>query len=278
MKKAIPFIYYPILFVMGASVLAGLINVFFAVTIAAGAAIWIYITDPRKRKYAVLALMGLMAVSSVVIRWPIGYILPMTGYLLDKKTGEPIENAILEVEWFHGYVSAAGGFGRSFDKSYIVSGKDGRYRISGRLTIPIPLGSYGVKQTVLVRHPLYESKRLSGAESPVVISNFDAWNSNAYISKMHPMRIRLGRISRDLRLSKLADKYRAARNVGGVDITWAIHDEMVPYAMQAKRMELDIDWEKTFEEWDAILQPFGGDKGAAKSEILKIVSGGANEI
>ena len=45
---------------------------------------------------------------------------------------------------------------------------------------------------------------------------------------------------------------------------------MVPYATQAKKLKVVVNWQSIFTKWDEMLAPFGGDKSTTKSEILRI--------
>ena len=109
------------------------------------------------KKISLICLLAviscLTSVAFVYAGWPINRTLPIEGTVTDATTGEPIENVIISAEWVKDY------FGHeqpTFSKKLIVTGKDGRYKIPGRLSLHII--SIFDRVRISVRHPLYESK------------------------------------------------------------------------------------------------------------------------
>lgn len=272
-RKLIIVGYYSALMIMGIGFFIGFINLFLSITLAIVGAIIIYIPDVRKRKKAFAYLGILLSVSSVVIQWPIGYILPMTGYIKDKVTGEAIENVIFEVEWSHRYASVGGASGVSSGVTYAVSDKEGKYLIRGRLVLPFPPGSYGFGQIIRLRHPLYEGKELGGsacAENIIMLSSEDGWSSRISSGRPH-LRPRVGRINRDFKLMKLEDKYRDAPQINGVsffDEIW----HMKEYYAQASKLAVNMDWISIQKHWESLVVKHNYDFDYAQKEFAKILS------
>lgn len=246
---------------MGICVFIGYLSFFWAVTVAYIGVVAIFVESSKLRRTAFIALAVLLTASSVLISWPFGYLLPMSGVVRDKKTGEPIANAIFEIEWIHHYASAGGASGRTFDKTYVVSGKDGKYRIGGRLMFPFPIGSNRVYQSFTLRYPLYKSFRCSGddcAEYPVLYTDEDPWkyvNSKYYVWRKPNFRPRFGRTKRDFELLSLEDIYKTVDNrKKSCD---ADNDlvETFMYAELAMQLKLSrsIAWEGILERWNSFI-------------------------
>lgn len=241
---------------MGICVFIGYLSFFWAVTVAYIGVVAIFVESSKLRRTAFIALAVLLTASSVLISWPFGYLLPMSGVVRDKKTGEPIANAIFEIEWIHHYASAGGASGRTFDKTYVVSGKDGKYRIGGRLMFPFPIGSNRVYQSFTLRYPLYKSFRCSGndcAEYPVLYTDEDPWkyvNSKYYVWRKPNFRPRFGRTKRDLMLIRIEDIYKEVKD--REESAYADKDlsEISQYADLAIQLKLtkSINWDDIFKK------------------------------
>lgn len=220
---------------MGIAFFIGFLDLFWGITIAYVGAVYIYVSNPSIRRKKFTAMGILFIASSILLNWPFGYILPMGGYVKDKKTGLPIENAIFEIEWLYNYVSAAGGSRQTFDKTYVVSGKDGKYQIDGRIMVPFPVNSYGVSQKITLRYPLFMNKDCymnECAENLVEFTDEDPWkemgSGKGYVWRKPHFRPRFGRINRNfemdrgINLSDIDSYYDLAMHLGVArDIDWS---------------------------------------------------------
>ena len=235
---------------------------FFVASVLAVIGVFLF-SKQKVRKWITLAVaIGFNIFTSATIGVPVRYSYPMAGEVHDKLTGEPIENAIFECRWVGRediLIGSHAGF--DIDQTYAVTDNNGRYFLKGRWTFDLFYPT--VSRYVTLRHPLYET-----------ISSIDLkWNKlNEGDTKIKPEK---GIIPYSIKLIKLEDKYRATRDAGGTDITWVLHDEMIPYATQAQKLDLVLDWQTIFTKWDNILKPFGEYKGTTKSEITRITGRGA---
>ena len=206
MRKTLITAYFISLPLIGACVFVGFLSFFWAITLSYVGAVIIFVDSPKWRRKAFLALAVVLFASSILISWPFGYLLPMSGYVKDKNTGKPISNAIFEVEWSYHYATAAGATSEIFDRTFVVSDKDGQYRINGRMMFPLPPASNRIFQSFRLRYPLYKSFSCSGndcAEYPVLYTDEDHWkqvNNKYYIWRKPHFRLRFGRTRRDFEM------------------------------------------------------------------------------
>ena len=234
-------------------------------------------TGKKWVRWTVIPLcIGFNLATSYLFGFPVKYLMPLEGYIKDVSTGEPIPNAIFDVEYIeYRPTVTVTVVGRDIDHAYVVSGKDGRYLIGGRFFLDFMHPN--TRRHLKLRHPLYETAEifLNRSDLTVVDSECRKKERAANIFHLDTCKItfksKSGRIRYDVGLESLKEKYRDNRKVNGVDITWVLFDEMLPYAAQAKKMGLPIEWRLVFQEWDKILLPFGEYKGTAKAEIMRIV-------
>lgn len=256
--------YYAAVVALAVCNFLGIISANLAVVLALVGAIFVYLPDRKNRQKAFAGMGVLLIISSLIIGWPLRYALPIRGQVLDKITGEPVENAIFEVEWYTSYASVGGASGELADKTYAVSGRDGKYRIAGRLSFPLGLGDYGLERIVHLRHPLYETAMFRDIGKIIAISDEK--------THMH-IRPHISLTQKDFKLMKLEDKYRTDRKAGGRDVSWILN-EMIPYAIQAQKLKVMVNWQLIFTKWDRMFEQFGGDKSTTKSEIREIAGQG----
>ena len=168
--------------------------------------VWVFAGNIKIKLKTTKIVVAIAIVSSLVVQWPIAYSQPISGQVKDTLTGEPISNAIFECEWVKYTGSIGGAVGREFGRSYAVTDKDGRYKISGRLTIH-PF-SYTAERHITLRHPLYESGKYSYGP----------------YGKLHSggrfFQFRLGTLRNDIKLIKLEDKYKNYRKIAGACDIW----------------------------------------------------------
>jgi len=205
----------------------GTISINLAVVLALIGAAFIYLRDKKQRQQAFLGIGALLVMSSLIIGWPLRYALPIDGRVVDKATGEPVESAIFEVEWWASYASVGGASGKLVDRTYAVSGKDGEYRIAGRLSFPLDPGGYGLTRIVKLRHPLYETAMFDDMGR---IIDFIEINRIRMTEKIRP---HISITSKDFKLLKLEDKYKASGKVNSAcDVLDGIN-EFSPYIRTA---------------------------------------------
>lgn len=239
MRKLLTTVYFLSLPLMGASVFIGFLSLFWAITLSYVGAALIFVDSPKWRRKAFFVLAVLLLASSVLISWPLGYLLPLRGYVRDKNTGKPIANAIFDVEWSYQYATAAGATSEIFDRTFVVSDKDGKYHIDGRMMFPFPPASNRIFQSLRLRYPLYKSFGCSGndcAEYPVLYTDEDHWkqvNSKYYIWRKPHFRLRFGRTRRDFEM------------IPDINLS-----ELDAYADSALRLGLagNLEWNQIFRE------------------------------
>ena len=91
--------------------------------------------------------------------WPINIAPEITGIITDKTTGEPIENALLIVEWSDQYYFGTDTPGTAvFSEKKIFSDKDGKYEIPSKTSFNL-ISTFDMI-TAHVIHPLYERSGL----------------------------------------------------------------------------------------------------------------------
>lgn len=246
-------------------------------SILLGIGIFIFTGKKWVRLVIIPICLAFNLATSYLFGFPVKYLMPLEGYVKDIATGEPIENAIFDVEYseYRPTVTVTV-VGRDIGHAYAVSGKDGKYLVEGRLLLDFIHPN--ARRHLKLRHPLYETADifLNRADLTVVDNVCREKERASGIFHVDTCRITFkskhGLIRYDVELEKLKDKYRNARKVDGLDITWVLHDEMIEYAVQAKKMGLPIEWDFIFKEWDKTLLPFGEYKGTAKTEIMRIVN------
>lgn len=254
-RKLIVTGYYIALVVLVLCDLAGICSIGVAVVLALSGASLIYVHDKKKRIKAFMAIGVLLVVSSLALGWPVRYALPIEGQVTDKVTGEPIENAIFEVAWWASYSSG----GKEVDKTFAVAGKDGKYRIPGRLSLPSDLGDFGLRRAVTLRHPLYEIVKFRDMGTIITLPD----EKTATRVRPHITRTR-----RDFKLQKLEDKYKTNSIAKDrTDLQSSVDFNMPDYCSQARKLQLVIDCVKYFPVWDKIGAPYGIQFRLAKERI-----------
>ncbi len=243
-------------------------------SILLGIGIFIFTGKKWVRLVIIPICLAFNLATSYLFGFPVKYLMPLEGYVKDIATGEPIENAIFDVEYseYRPTVTVTV-VGRDIGHAYAVSGKDGKYLVEGRLLLDFIHPN--ARRHLKLRHPLYETADifLNRADLTVVDNVCREKERAASIFRldtcMITIRSRHGVISHNFLLMNLGIKYQNDRRAGGRDISWVL-DEMVQYATQAKDLNVDVDWGQIFERWDKMLAPFGGDKSTTKTEILGI--------
>ncbi len=219
--------------------------------------------------------LGFNVATSYLFGFPIKYLMPLAGYVKDVSTGAPIENAIFDIEYIeYRPTVTVTVVGRDIDHAYAVSGKDGKYLIKGKFLLDF-IHPNAVRHLKLL-HPLYETADvLLNRTSLTVVDSVcrekeRAANIYRLDTCMTIIRSRHGVISHNFLLMNLGVKYQNDRRAGGRDISWVL-GEMVQYAKQSKNLNVVVDWDQNFKQWDKVLSPFGGDKSTTKTEILEII-------
>jgi hypothetical protein len=202
----------------------------------------------NKMKYKALFIfffgivLSLMFNSKSYASWPIVIAPAIEGQVMDATTGEPIENAIIEITWETSVYAVVDRSSGKAGYKLIATGKDGKYRIPSKVMLQ-PLGGFfssfrGIN--IVVRHPLYESKDVS-----------------IWISSIGGDR----KIKQEVNLLSLEEKYK------NIDRTKMytdkipmqinnLSDEMTngTYFVLANKIDISTDYIKyIFGKWDGII-------------------------
>jgi hypothetical protein len=105
-------------------------------------------------------VLSLIVTQNSFASWPITATPEIKGTVLDVTTGQPIENAIIEVTWLTSVTGIADRTSGQAGYILLSTGKDGKYRIPSKIMLQ-PLGGVISKfrsLEIIVRHPFYEHK------------------------------------------------------------------------------------------------------------------------
>ena len=186
----------------------------------------------------------LTSVAFVHAGWPINRTLPIEGTVTDATTGEPIENVIISAEWDKLVIEVNEKFGQKL----IVTGKDGKYKIPGKISLHIiSIFNY---VDIYVRHPLYELKNY-------------AWHAR----DMKYLKKKDRKIHFDIKLLSLEAKY--SDNVGVWGKKESLSTEFryngADYFRLAKRKKITIDHIEILRTWENIANRFPNNKFLQKT-------------
>ncbi len=106
-----------------------------------------------------LTLMSIVIVSSCLAGWPINYVPPIEGRVIDATTGEPIENVIVSADWSKTIYAIIHPLSGTIDVKSVITDKEGRYRIPAKISLHL-VSSFGWLR-VYFCHPLYERQKVS---------------------------------------------------------------------------------------------------------------------
>ena len=229
----------------------------------------------KAAKWTTLILVvGLNIFTSVVAGFPVCYSMPMTGYVKDKVTGEPIENAIFEIEWFENHGTVAGNVGYSIGKTYAVSGKDGKYLVGGRFTLDFI--NPNIDRIVRLRHPLYETIDFMPKDSSLKVLDQEclAKEKESKVFRVGTCNIRIESKNRvipyNIKLMKLEDKYRKGLKTERGDLFISEAEDIASYyGKEAQILGVNFNWDTIFIEWEKIVKPFGATFNLARKRAME---------
>lgn len=191
-------------------------------------------------------VLSLMINSKSYASWPVAVAPAIEGQVLDATTGQPIENAIIEVTWQTSVMGIADRASGKAGYKLIVTGKDGKYRIPAKVMFQ-PLGgliSQYTQVVITVRHPLYEMKYAG-----VHITETKKYKQEGKLKKFNMSLLSLEEKYRNIDRTKMyTDKIPMQINY--------LSDEMTDgaYFVLANKISMSKDYLKyIFEKWDKII-------------------------
>ncbi|MDD5259927.1 MAG: hypothetical protein PHD29_08160 [bacterium] len=204
-------------------------------------------------------VLSLIITTTGFAAWPVAIAPSIEGTVYNAVSHKPIENAIVEVEW------------RTLDKirnadfprgpagyKLIITGKDGKYKIPGKVMLQ-PLGgvlSRFDEVAIKVRHPLYESRLCS-----ILNKDIPTYRAGGDLKRWN------------LLIRKLQDKYKYS-NVTDKEVSGTYNSivedlkEASVYASRAHQIRFKSDWNAYFKTWDKIIEPYKNDVDYTKIKKL----------
>jgi len=227
-------------------------------------------------KWSVVPLcLAFNVATSYLLGFPIRYLMPLEGSVTDAETGSPIVSAIFDVEYAeYRPTLTITDIGREIDRGYAVTEKDGKYLVEGRFIVDFLHPN--ARRFIKLRHPLYETLDILPLSTELKVTDRECRKKEKAANIFHldtcqiVLKPQQGVIHYNIQLGKLETKYHNDRRADETDISWVLN-EMITYAAQAKNLNVSVEWNLIFAQWDRILDRFGGDKSTTKAEILSIV-------
>ncbi len=173
--------------------------------------------------------------------WPINICPGMEGKVVDATTGEPIENAIIQVRWVAWRWAIVDRTYPTIGAKLVVTNKEGKFRIPRKVSFHIISGFDTA--WITVRHPLYETKEVSIRYSKTEI-NTDKKTGRQYTGSywVYIGPIKHGRVQSDFELMSLEEKKSLPDRQSWKYFKWA------------KKIGLDFNRNFIYEKWDALLR------------------------
>jgi hypothetical protein len=170
--------------------------------------------------------------------WPLVFTPEMEGTISDTINGQPIQNVILTVEWVNSIYAVVDRGHEVAQTLLIATDKNGKYKIPAK-TMFQPLGGFFSKfdrMEITVLHPLYAK----------------VWEP-IYGSAKTKMKVN----EHNFQLFSLGEKYKNSRisKTGNNNIFEDIMFIQL-YAEQAKKIHLELNWDKYFAIWEHIIEPY----------------------
>ncbi|MFH1260272.1 MAG: carboxypeptidase-like regulatory domain-containing protein [Elusimicrobiota bacterium] len=174
--------------------------------------------------------------------WPINICPGMEGRVVDATTGQPVENAILQVKWVAWRWAIVDRTYPTISTKLVVTNKEGKFRIPRKVSFHIISGFDTA--WITVRHPLYETKEISIRYSKTEIKTDEKtgrqYVSGAYYVYIGP--IKHGRVQYDFKVMSLKEKKSLPDGQSWYYFKWA------------KKIGVNIDRDFIYKKWDKLLE------------------------
>jgi len=218
-------------------------------------------------------ILIIFVLTSLFLGWPYKTIPSFEGRVVDKTTGEPVKDAIIQFRYVKAVPSGAGGIGETAKEVIVSTDENGYYFIPEMRYFHLLSGYHSLY--LKINHPLYETKEFIWFKE-----EYEALKEGKEKYKPFGERsfkevkgaYKEGRVKFDISLLSLKDKFSEDRvednqyvaRLKSDIINEGIHDllgfefntEGPFYFKNALKLGLKINPQEIFKKWDEIAEPF----------------------